>query len=150
MELDLMTEFNQVQLTLQSDQDGEQSTTQFIGQAFQKGSSLYIRYTESADTLQQEVRTVVKIDDHEVKIMRRGAVESDQTFRQEERLPGSYRSPFATFTLLTHTRQLTQVLDGHLGRVNWEYELYVHEELTGTFKISLHIQALDTHEVAEM
>lgn len=150
MELDLMTEFNQVQLTLQSDQDGEQSTTQFIGQAFQKGSSLYIRYTESADPLQQEVRTVVKIDDHEVKIMRRGGVESDQTFRQEEQLPGSYRSPFMTFALSTHTTQLTQELDGHLGRVNWEYELYVHEELTGTFKISLHIQALDTHGIEEV
>ncbi|WP_046216645.1 DUF1934 domain-containing protein [Paenibacillus wulumuqiensis] len=136
-----MTESNEVRLTLHSDQNGESVTTHFTGQAFQKGSSIYIRYTELPESAQQEVRTTVRISKDEIKIMRHGGVEAEQSFRQGEQLTGFYRSPFTRFALITHTSLIHNELNGYTGQVTWEYELYVHEQLSGTFKVSMDIQA---------
>ncbi|WP_026136423.1 MULTISPECIES: YwiB family protein [Paenibacillus] len=136
-----MTESNEVHLTLRSDQNGESVITHFTGQAFEKGSSIYIRYTETPESTQQEVRTTVRISKDEIKIMRHGGVEAEQSFRQGEQLTGFYRSPFTRFALITHTSLIHNELNGYMGKVTWEYELYVHEQLNGTFKVSLDIQA---------
>ncbi|ANF98603.1 DUF1934 domain-containing protein [Paenibacillus bovis] len=136
-----MTESNEVHLTLHSDQNGESVTTHFNGQAFQKGSSIYIRYTETPESTQQEVRTTVRISKDEIKIMRHGGVEAEQSFRQGEQLTGFYRSPFTRFGLITHTSLIHNELNGYMGKITWEYDLYVHEQLNGTFKVSLDIQA---------
>ncbi|MEW4372873.1 DUF1934 domain-containing protein [Paenibacillus kandeliae] len=137
-----MTEANQVRLTLRSEQDGESSTTEMIGQVFMKGSSLYVRYTEPQQPPQQEVRTTVKISSDEIKIMRHGGVEAEQTFRPGEQLTGFYRSPFTRFTLETNTRAIHNELDGTTGSMIWEYDLYAYEQLNGRFKVSLHIEML--------
>lgn len=134
-----MTQANQVQLTLQSDQNGESSTTNLVGQAFQKENSLYVRYTEPPQPPHQEVRTVVKISSDEIKIMRHGGVKSEQVFRVGEQMTGFYRSQATSFAMVTHTLAMHNQLRGVTGRITWEYELYVHEQLSGRFKLSLQI-----------
>ncbi|WP_322908141.1 DUF1934 domain-containing protein [Paenibacillus campi] len=138
-----MTEAKQVRLTLSSEQDGEVGTTEMIGHVFIKGNSLYVRYVEPPQPPQPEIRTTVKISSDEIKIMRHGGVESEQTFRPGEHLSGFYRSPFTRFEMETHTRSLHHGLKGITGYIAWEYDLYVHEQLGGRFKVSLHIQASD-------
>ena len=138
-----MTEANEVRLTLRSEQDGEVGTTQMTGQAFVKGNSLYVRYTEPPQPPQPEIRTIIKISNDEIKIMRHGGVESEQTFRPGEHMSGFYYSPFTRFEMETHTRALHQGLNGITGQIAWEYDLYVHEQQSGRFKVSLHIQAQD-------
>ncbi|GGJ31423.1 DUF1934 domain-containing protein [Paenibacillus hunanensis] len=138
-----MTETNEVRLTLRSEQDGEVGTTHMVGQVFAKGNNLYIRYAEPPQPPQQEIRTTVKISNDEIKIMRHGGVESEQTFRPGEQLLGFYQSPFTRFEMETYTRSLHHGLNGITGHIAWEYDLYVHEQLSGRFKVSLHIQAND-------
>lgn len=132
-----------VSVTLESLQDGQRHITQAAGEATARGTQLYIRYEESEQGPRGEslsVRTTLKISDSELKLIRHGAVQSEQSFAAGHRLPGFYRSPYAKFNLSTDTRKLEVRRDGRTLRVMWEYDLYVYEELSGQFAISLHIQ----------
>ncbi|CAM3115035.1 DUF1934 domain-containing protein [Paenibacillus sediminis] len=141
-----MPQPNQVKIRLISRQDGEEVTQELTGEAFIKGNSVYIRYEESdinpeGDKTDRPVtRTTVKIGTQQLKIMRHGAVQSEQSFELDRRLPGFYRSPYTQFQMSAHTRKLEVEMNGHVGQVNWEYDMYVLDELTGRFAISILIQ----------
>lgn len=131
----------QVKIVVTSRQDGEETVQEVTGEAFVRGDTAYIKYEEPDPGPTGGVtRTLVKISGGELKIMRHGEVEAEQTFQVGRRLPGFYRSPFTKFNLSTHTRSLETRLVGPYGHIAWEYDLYVYEELSGNFAISLHIQ----------
>ena len=86
------------------------------------------------------VRTTIKIAGNQLKLIRHGGIQSEQSFESGRRLPGFYRSPYTQFNLSTETSKLELVREGRSLTVEWEYDLYVYEELSGKFAISLHIQ----------
>ncbi|MDQ0196411.1 DUF1934 domain-containing protein [Paenibacillus wynnii] len=132
-----------VSVSLVSLHEGEQSVLNVSGEVIAKGSQLYIRYVEPGQGPQGEdvsIRTTLKIAGNELKIIRHGGVESEQSFQEGRRLPGFYRSPYTQFNLATETRELDIVRDGRSLKVSLDYDLYVYEELSGKFAISLHIQ----------
>lgn len=132
---------SKVKITLTSRQDGEETVQALSGESFVKGDTVYIRYEEpESGPGGGTARTMVKITGGELKIMRHGAVESEQTFQVGRKLPGFYRSPYMSFNLSTDTRMLETGLEGTSGHIVCEYDLYVYEELSGRFAISLHIQ----------
>ncbi len=128
-------------IVINSRQGDEASEQRIKGESLTKGSMVYVRYDEpEPGPAGGATRALVKISKDELKIMRHGEVESEQTFQQGRRLPGFYRSPYTRFNLSTDTSRLESDLDGSYGIVTWEYDLLVHEEMTGHFVISLHIQ----------
>lgn len=128
-------------ITICSRQDGEETVEQLQGEVFTKGSTVYIKYEQSvAEPKEGVTRTMIKISDNELKIMRHGMVQSEQTFQQGQRLPGFYRSPFMSFNLSTKTDHLVVKLEETRGDVEWGYDLYVYDDFSGHFSISLHIQ----------
>ncbi|AIQ15378.1 MULTISPECIES: DUF1934 domain-containing protein [unclassified Paenibacillus] len=132
-----------VSVTLESLQDGQRNVVKAAGEVTARGPQLYIRYEESSQGPQGEavsVRTTIKISDSELKLIRHGGIQSEQSFAPGRRLPGFYRSPYTQFNLSTETRKLDMVRNGRSLTVSWEYDLYVYEELSGQFAISLHIQ----------
>jgi uncharacterized beta-barrel protein YwiB (DUF1934 family) len=132
-----------VSVTLVSLQEGQRNVLNVSGEVISRGSQLYIRYEEPGRGPQGEdaqIRTMIKIADNELKLIRHGGVESEQTFKSGLRLPGFYRSPYTQFNLSTETRKLDIRRDGRSLEVVWDYDLYVYEELSGQFAISLHIQ----------
>ncbi|MHA6534544.1 YwiB family protein [Paenibacillus sp. BAC0078] len=132
-----------VSITLESVQGGERNIVQAAGEVIDKGNLLYIRYEEIERGPKGEdvsVRTTLKLSDSGLKLMRHGGIQSEQSFERGQRLPGFYRSPYTQFNLSTDTRKLDIKRDGRSLTVSWEYDLYVYEELTGQFAISLHIQ----------
>ncbi|WP_019639941.1 DUF1934 domain-containing protein [Paenibacillus fonticola] len=138
-----MPEWNPAVIVINSRQgDGDEVSEQRIkGESLIKGNSVYIRYVEPEHGPTGGItRATVKISPDELKVMRHGEVESEQTFQQGKRLPGFYRSPYTRFNLSTDTSRLEVRLKGPYGTVTWEYGLLVHEEMTGHFAISLHIQ----------
>ncbi|MEF2968994.1 DUF1934 domain-containing protein [Paenibacillus sp. M1] len=136
-----MPDRNKAKIVVASRQGADETVQEIIGEAFVRGDTAYIKYEEPEQgPTGGTTRTIVKITGGELKIMRHGEVESEQTFQVGRRLPGFYRSPFTKFNLSTHTRTLETRLDGPFGHVAWEYDLYVYEELSGHFSISLHIQ----------
>lgn len=128
-------------IVINSRQGDEASEQRIKGECLSKGSAVYVRYDEpEPGPTGGATRAIVKISKDELKIMRHGEVESEQTFQQGRCLPGFYRSPYTRFNLSTDTSRLESDLDGSYGIVTWEYDLLVHEEMTGHFVISLHIQ----------
>ncbi|WP_136607621.1 DUF1934 domain-containing protein [Paenibacillus dokdonensis] len=137
-----MQEARKARIRLQSRQEGESVEQEIEAEVFERGGALYLKYEEPEVDLQgQKTRTLLKITPDILKMIRHGAVESEQTFREGHMLPGFYRSPYTTFNLSTQTSSLKVDLDGGFsGTVAWTYDLYVYEECTGHFDISLHIQ----------
>lgn len=132
-----------VLLKITSRQGDHVTVQEMKGEAILKGQTVYIKYTEAQqvdDVPVQATRTLIKIAPGELKIMRHGGVESEQTFQEGRRLPGFYRSPYTSFNLSTDTHMLYTAMKGAIGEVAWEYDLYAYEEMTGNFAISLHIQ----------
>ncbi|MWV47634.1 DUF1934 family protein [Paenibacillus sp. HJL G12] len=137
-----MQEAKKARIRLQSRQEGENVLQETEAEVFERGGALYLKYEEpEKDQQGQKIRTLLKITQDTLKMIRHGAVESEQTFQEGHMLPGFYRSPYTSFNLSTHTSSLKVQLDGGLsGTVSWTYDLYVYEECTGHFDISLHIQ----------
>lgn len=136
-----MPEQIKARIVVTSRQDQEETVQEWMGEAFVKGDTTYIRYEEPEVVPGSgTTRTLVKITGGDLKIMRHGGVESEQTFEVGRRLPGFYRSPLTSFNLSTRTRSLETSLTGATGQVVCEYDLYVFEDLSGHFAISLHIQ----------
>ncbi|WP_223069346.1 DUF1934 domain-containing protein [Paenibacillus caui] len=130
-------------ITLQSSDGTETSVQHMRGEVIHAGTGTYIRYEEPEQgPTGGTTRTTVIINKNELKILRHGEIQSQQTFRPGERLPGFYRSPLTTFQLSTDTKSLeidTNV-NGGSWSLKWAYDLYVYEELSGQFTISLQIQ----------
>lgn len=132
-----------VSITLVSLQDGQQNVMKANGEVVSKGRHLYIQYEEVDQGPQGEkvsVRTTIKIAGNQLKLIRHGGIQSEQSFESGRRLPGFYRSPYTQFNLSTETSKLEIMREGRSLTVVWEYDLYVYEELSGKFAISLHIQ----------
>ncbi|MNN38301.1 hypothetical protein D3C81_1522900 [compost metagenome] len=130
-------------VTLESLQDGQKNVMKAAGEVIARGAQLYIRYEEAEQGPRGEavsVRTTIKISGSELKLIRHGSIESEQSFVLGRRLPGFYRSPYTQFNLSTDTRKLDITREGRSLNVSWEYDLYVYEELSGQFAISLYIQ----------
>jgi uncharacterized beta-barrel protein YwiB (DUF1934 family) len=130
-------------ITLESLQDGQKNVMKAAGEVISKGAQLYVRYEEAEQGPRGEtvsVRTTIKISGNELKLIRHGSIESEQSFELGRRLPGFYRSPYTQFNLSTETRSLDITREGRSLNVSWEYDMYVYEELSGQFAISLYIQ----------
>lgn len=136
-----MPESRAVRITLRSSNGAETSVQQMRGEVIEAGSGVYIRYEEPEKGPQGgTTRTTVKVSGQEIKLLRHGVIESQQTFKLGERLPGFYRSPYTTFHMSADTSRLEIGMNGAAGSLNWTYDLYVYEELSGQFTISLQIQ----------
>ena len=137
-----MQEANKARIRLHSKQDGNVVVQEAMAEVFKRGGALYLKYEEpEADLKGRKTRTLLKIARDHLKMIRHGAVESEQTFQEGAALPGFYRSPYTSFNLSTRTNSLEiKWTGGFSGTVSWTYDLYVHEECTGHFDISLHIQ----------
>lgn len=131
-----------VSVTLASRHEGETSVLKVNGEAVHRGGQLFVRFEEPAQGPEgaAAVRTTVKIRGDEIRIIRHGSVESEQSFRRGSRLPGYYRSAYTQFNLSTETTALGISRQGRSLTASWEYDLFVYEELSGQFAISLYIQ----------
>ncbi|KJD37578.1 hypothetical protein QD46_24240 [Paenibacillus polymyxa] len=130
-----------VRIHLHSHHDGEDVVQELPGEAIVRGKHLYIRYEEPQESPEGgTTRNTVKIGPDELKLIRHGEVQSEQSFALGRRLPGFYRSPYLNLNMSAHTQKLDIRMDGFTGQVSWTYDLYVFEDFSGHFAISLHIQ----------
>ncbi|KKO52587.1 DUF1934 domain-containing protein [Paenibacillus sp. DMB20] len=140
-----MSDRKQATIILHSLHEGENTVQELPAEVFAKGNALYVRYEEpKMGPYQGDTRATVKLTGDELKIIRHGEVQSEQAFRLGQKLPGYYRSPFTSFQLSTHTQRLSIDINDMSGSASWAYDLYVFDEFSGHFSISLIIQ--EDHE----
>ena len=88
---ELQSDNYDVSITLVSLQEGQRNVVNANGKVIVKGPHLYIRYEELEQGPRGEdvsVRTTIKITSNQLKLIRHGSVESEQTFQLGQRLPG--------------------------------------------------------------
>ncbi|ANY66376.1 hypothetical protein BBD42_07820 [Paenibacillus sp. BIHB 4019] len=145
-----MSDRMNVSIKLESRQDGAVQVGEHRGELFRKDRSLYIRYEEpiEGEANAEPIRSLIRYRQGELLITRRGAVESEQLFAVGGKRAGRYRSPFMNFQMETETKQLVLHADGAAAgelaeppfSIEWKYDLWIDEHLSGRFHIRLYIQ----------
>ncbi|QBO36448.1 DUF1934 domain-containing protein [Periweissella cryptocerci] len=125
-------------------QAGQEETFEFseMGQAFKMGSTLYLRYHETADG--QSIPVTMKIqEDGDVQLRRHSENDLRLVFSPNTIKTTKYRTPMGLMDITT----LTQRLDVEFfqkpfaGKVAIDYQLLTGEEVVGQHKIRLQFTA---------
>ncbi|GGG25151.1 DUF1934 domain-containing protein [Paenibacillus abyssi] len=142
-----------VHITLESRQEDEVTMHEYVGEWVQKHRSVFLLYEESEEDGQ--VRTTVRWNEEELKITRRGDVETEQTFAPGVRRPGVYRTANVAFAMETVTDGLSFYADAPGSdsdaagdgvpfdlplTIEWGYTLWMNEQHIGRFQIRLKIE----------
>jgi uncharacterized beta-barrel protein YwiB (DUF1934 family) len=118
---------------------GEQHIVQHAqGDLYPKGNHYYLRYEET-DPEMKGVVTTIRLEGDSIRIIRQGSLRSEQSFIAGHRLQGYYDTQQGKLALETATDALVICLTGGVGTVEWSYDLYVMEEMSGTYKLRLTI-----------
>lgn len=129
-------------------QGGKPDVRRYSGLLYGKPRGQYLVYEEEAES-GQRIRTMIRWDGAELKLVRSGAIESEQTFAAGRDTAGTYRLPQGTFALEARTEEL-RVEAGAAGgsaawprpvkaTVFWRYALKLGGEPAGNFEIRLTI-----------
>ncbi|WJH35761.1 DUF1934 domain-containing protein [Paenibacillus sp. CC-CFT747] len=125
-----------VTLQINSRIDGEEIRQSFSAERYRKGDSFYFRYRET-DPAMGRTATILKVAPGEIRILRHGDVESEQTFVPDGRRNGFYQTPQGLLELGTETRELAVRLVNGTGTVSWSYDLFVSGEPSGTCRLEI-------------
>lgn len=130
-------------ITVHSTQDGRRSpAAQHRGELIQKGKTTFLRYEEQ-DELHGGVRTTLRWNGEELSLIRRGGLESEQTFAAGQSRGGRYSSPHLAFPMVTETEELSATATGGTLlplTLAWTYRLRIEDQLSGRFQLRLTIQ----------
>lgn len=135
-----MTTKTEVQIRIESQSPDQQVVQSVDAELYRKGDSFYYRYAEPDPTM-GDTMTTVKVKNEQVKVMRHGGLQSEQTFTNQQQEWGFYQMAEGKLSLETRTESIAIQLNdiGH-GTVAWSYDLYITGEFAGQFKIKLDIQ----------
>ncbi|XEC94870.1 DUF1934 domain-containing protein [Paenibacillus tarimensis] len=148
-----------VRIALESRQEDEVTEHEYIGEWVNKNKSVYLQYEEDSEGEAERTRTTVRWNGEELKIMRRGTVQTEQTFALGKRRSGEYGTRDVRFAMETVTHSLT--FSGERGSsaeqasggeeaafrlpvtVDWSYTLWMDHQHIGRFQIRLRIQEVE-------
>lgn len=110
------------------------------GQYYAKGQGTYVTFQEPNE--QGEVKTIIKIQDEQVLIMRSGAVSMRQTHVKGEWTTGTYTSELGTFALQTKTDNVLFKWSDEKkkGQLFLTYALLLSEQEAGRYTITINLK----------
>ncbi|MFS0724739.1 DUF1934 domain-containing protein [Paenibacillus sp. 1P07SE] len=134
-----------VKMTLESRHDDELSVHTYSGDWAVRNRSAFLIYEELEEG--RRLRTTVRWDDglRELKITRRGDVETEHHYVQGARRRGEYRITGARLEMETETDYLALAPDSESAHelpvtIEWKYRLWMSGEPVGYFQLKMHIQ----------
>ncbi|HHY2674991.1 DUF1934 domain-containing protein [Bacillus clarus] len=110
------------------------------GQYYVKGQGTYVTFQEPNE--QGEVKTIIKIQDEQVLIMRSGAISMRQTHVKGEWTTGTYTSELGTFALQTKTDNVLFKWSDEKkkGQLFLTYALLLSEQEAGRYTITINLK----------
>lgn len=135
-----------VRIRMESKQADQTHVHQADGELYDKNGSWYLLYEEPETDAAGpgRIRATVKWDDEQIKVVRRGAVESELTFRSGARTAGSFALTQGRLPLECYTHGIDRRLNGGLGSLSWSYDLYADGAYAGRIRIRLTIEGEST------
>lgn len=133
-----MSEKHPIQLQITSVNGDETIRQTVAGIRYIRGANQYFRYEENEPGMGR-TSTLLKVSPEEIRVIRQGDVESEQTFAVGETRPGFYRTPQGTLHLTTRAESVSVELDNGIGSIRWSYEMHLAGEYAGTFRLDIEI-----------
>ncbi|MCH1626189.1 DUF1934 domain-containing protein [Ferdinandcohnia quinoae] len=102
-----------------------------------KGSSTYLSFEELQEV--GPVKTIIKITDSDVLILRSGAAKMRQLYRKNEEIIGTFQNQMGTFEMTTKTNNIEYKYykNSRKGTLFLSYELSLQGEKSGRYAISI-------------
>ncbi|UFJ40217.1 DUF1934 domain-containing protein [Brevibacillus humidisoli] len=117
----------------------EEVTQRYHSKAVAKPSGWFFSYHESIGDV-GEVRTVLKISDAEVTILRQGSLEMKQRFQSGVSTESIYHSPFGRFRMKVHTRRMQVTKEGNRPTaVDISYQLWLNDAYVGEVDLAFQL-----------
>jgi uncharacterized beta-barrel protein YwiB (DUF1934 family) len=136
-----MNENRKVQLQIISKCDDQRIEQNFQAELYVKGTHIYYRYNEVDENMGRTI-TTLKVEPQQIRILRHGDIQSEQTFVLQSSRAGFYQTPQGKLELAAFTHDLNINLIGQLGDIAWSYDLYVSEEQVGTYYLTARISEM--------
>ncbi len=117
----------------------EETTLQLAkGELYERPGGWFLRY-EEPDPDQGVVTSTIKFTYNQIKLMRRGAVESDMSFEVGVTHQGFYTTPMIQMTLETTTTEILVELQEGKGRLRWSYYLLTQNDSSSLRRVTVWI-----------
>jgi uncharacterized beta-barrel protein YwiB (DUF1934 family) len=133
-----MTANKAVRLQITSLCEGQRIEQDFQASLYVKGTHLYFRYKETDENM-GDTTTTLKVELDQIRIIRHGDIQSEQSFVLQSNRAGFYQTPQGLLELATFTRTLVIDLIKQVGTITWSYDLYISGELSGTYFLTAKI-----------
>ena len=113
---------------LQKDMFGEENRIEMVsvGKHYEKNGVNYIVYEDSEASGLLGTKTLLKVGEDSVTLVRRGSLMQEQYFAKDELSSGEYRTPFGRMKLAVFTNKLEIDYGSVSGRINIEYVLSIN------------------------
>ncbi|UQZ47726.1 DUF1934 domain-containing protein [Bacillus sp. PK3-037] len=108
--------------------DGNEEVIEFrtTGFYYVKQNKVYLSYYEEHDL--GKVKTIVKVSEGEVLVMRSGAVKMNQRFVTGASTIAKYKMSFGELELKTSTKSIQSDFGEEQGRISIAYDMHVGDE----------------------
>ncbi|MDZ5471769.1 DUF1934 domain-containing protein [Bacillus sp. 31A1R] len=108
-----------------------------FGRYYEKNGSSFLQYEEVME--EGTIKSIVKVSEEEVLILRSGAVSMRMVFQKEKKLRGRYETPFGQMELTTRTKRLNHSYneETNKGLVDLLYELNMQGSNAGTYHMEI-------------
>jgi uncharacterized beta-barrel protein YwiB (DUF1934 family) len=107
------------------------------GLYYLKGNTVYLNFEEEQEA--GKVKTIVKITDEEVTVLRSGAANMRHVFRKSEETVGNYQSPLGHFIMKTKTENVQYQYNEKTkkGQLFFSYILQLQNQQAGRYSITI-------------
>lgn len=137
-----MSEKRSVLLQITSRSGGQLIEQEFTAELYVKGDHCFYRYNETDENMGRTV-TTVKVEPKQIRIIRHGDIQSEQSFALQSHKSFFYQTPQGRLELTTFTHEIIMNLSDQLGTVSWSYDLFVEDQLSAKFELTISIKELD-------
>ncbi len=108
-----------------------------FGSYHKKERAAYLQYEEVLEEV-GTVRTIVKVSDEEMLILRSGAIKMRLSFRLQEKLRGSYEVPMGAFETATLAQKMEYYSDEQgSGEIDLVYDFEMQGNDAGRFHLKI-------------
>jgi uncharacterized beta-barrel protein YwiB (DUF1934 family) len=128
-------------IELNHQSEAEQFSQSIRGHFYEVPPIGYLRYTEP-DPQMGVTNTTIRILPDELRMQRRGSVESLFVFRPGERTRVSYRFGTTQMQMIAHTRQLDFYWSNGAGSIQCHYELWQQDELLDRIELQIKVSPI--------
>ena len=126
----------------QRDAQGEESRIELItvGHYYEKNGVQYIVYKDSEISGLEGVRTMLKVYDQYVVLVRKGSVEYTQEFRLGLKSLSTYVTPYVKMEMGIITQNIKLALSSPTGTIDIRYELEINGQWQSTNTLSISVR----------